>query len=177
METFACPLPSFCWGTDCSFIQGHKNCRASMLLMQSASFAASNPKQPRYFLLALALLTNCLSTCSSLMVSASQLPALLTLLLQLPAITSALLQTHLHIFYCMFDNLIVGPRFPSFVQCLGAEIPSAYGDTCVWGLAGAQSWPLLTPGTTAAEGQNSGTAVPGLGCPSHLKEEATAQEC
>lgn len=37
-------------------------------------------------------------------------------------------------------------------------------------MSGAGSWPLLTPGTAGAEGQNLGIAIPQLGFPKHLKE-------
>lgn len=77
----------------------------------------------------------------------------------------------------MLVDLTVGPRFPSFVRCPGAGAALLQGRACVWGSAGARSWPLLTPGTAAAEGQNPGIAVPGLGCPRHPKEGAAAQEC
>lgn len=45
-----------------------------------------------------------------------------------------------HIFYCVFDNLIVGPRFPSFVQCLGLELLHCMGKL----VSGA--WLVLSPG-------------------------------
>lgn len=77
----------------------------------------------------------------------------------------------------MLADRIVGPRFPSFVPCPGAGLPLLWGVACVWGSAGARSWPLLTAGTAAAaEGQNPDIAVPGLGCSRHPKEWATAQE-
>lgn len=82
-------------GTDCCFAWGHTFYGVFMSLMNPASFDASNPEQLGCFSLALALSTDYPSTCLSLVVSTSQLPSLLTLLLWLPAVTCVLLQPHL----------------------------------------------------------------------------------